>query len=196
VLYRALSSHTSAGTFDLTYWTPLYRDADRSNGQKGMYAGPADIATVSTAALVSGRAYLVRLCPSRDMTIGSIAFAVATASGTNDPVDVGIYDAGLVRLVSSGAVTGKLNSTGPKTVPVASTALTAGAVYYVALSAASTATVGTLSMANSNMVQLFGAGVPTVEMDRSSTDTIHPLTASITSSGGTSVCPLLAIIEA
>ena len=65
------------------------------------------------------------------MTIQSIAFIVATAATVDDPCDVGIYSAdAATRLVSKGATTGLLNSTGLKVATVTATPLAANTVYY------------------------------------------------------------------
>lgn len=145
---------------------------DRDNGQAGMYA-PSSPFTTSDTALTSGRAVWVRVVPSRDMLIQGIGFRVTTASGTDDECSVGLYNSVGTRLVTSGAVTGYLNSTGQKLVPIAATLLKAGFVYYAAMSSASTAAVrrGTV------LADAFGTAIPALECGYASTN--HPIPSTI-----------------
>lgn len=162
---------------------------DRDNGQVGLVAPNTVMATTSAAALLTGRAYLARFVPSRAMAITKVAFRVQVASGTDDPCDVGIYDSAGTKIVSSGANLGKLNSTGTKTVTVASTALAAGVVYYVAFAATSAAQL----MHASVIGDLFGAVSPALEVQKK--DASYPLPATLTGLTGSDLCPVLAVRE-
>lgn len=135
---------------------------DRDNGQLGMYTPYCPMATRSNAPLVSNRIYLCRFEPSRAITATSISFRVGTASGTNDPVETGIYDASGVRMATSGSVLGKLNAgTVTKNVPfTAGTLLTAGGVYYSYLVATSTASLEHITFPG----DLAGVAMPMAEM--------------------------------
>jgi hypothetical protein len=123
------------------------------------------------------------------MLIQAIGFRVTTASGTDDACDVGLYSAAGARLVSSGALTGYLNSTGQKTVPVTPTLLTAGQVYYAALSTASTASVrhGTV------LADAFGSAIPAVESGYAASN--HPLPSTIPALTVSDAPPLLVLRE-
>lgn len=115
-------------------------NVDRDNGQGGLM-GPARNMGSTTTALVSNTLYSDRIVPSRNMLIKNINFKVMTASGTDDPVDVAILDSTLTRLSSSGSTTGRLNSTGIKSVTIPDVMLQAGSVYYVSISGTSTASL-------------------------------------------------------
>lgn len=110
------------------------RGYDRDFGLPGIL-GPTGVEWPSTTgALQANRASLLRICPSRIMRIKSIRFVVTTAAGADDACDVGIYDSTGTKIVSSGAVTGKLNSVGVKVVEIAETTLEPNKVYFLALS--------------------------------------------------------------
>jgi hypothetical protein len=84
---------------------------------------------------VADRVYWQRLMLDEWMTLGSIGFTVTTAWANDDPVEVGLYDAAGIALWRSGAVTGKLNSVGAKSVTVPDTykLLLPFTTYYLAL---------------------------------------------------------------
>jgi hypothetical protein len=95
---------------------------DRDYQQTGMLAvGP--LAAVSTVTPTTLRAYAQRFVPTRAMAITLMAFEVTTAASVDDACDVGIYNASLTRLGSSGATSGKLNTTGVKTCTLTGTVL-------------------------------------------------------------------------
>lgn len=149
---------------------------DRDNGQAGMMTPSGNTNRTGTA-LVSGRAYLGRFVPSRKMQITRIVFRVSAASATDDPVDVGIYSAAGVKLVSSGAVSGLLNTAGTKAVVVTATALEPGVVYYSALAATSTAGVHLSGVAG----DVYGTAMPLLE--GAVKDASYPLPATISAPG-------------
>lgn len=135
-------------------------NVDRDNGQAGILAPSTPRFGLAPTALVANQVYLLRFVPSRTMTITRLGFRVTTASGTDDPVMVGIYDAAATRVVASAALTGLLNSTGTKSATVAATVLTAGSVYYAAIAANSAAA---LSFA-AGIGDGFGAAAPAAEI--------------------------------
>lgn len=169
---------------------------DKDNGQAGMYATPGGADTVGTQALVANQAYFSRFVPSRDMTIDTMVFSVSSASGTNDPCDVGIYDSTLgTRIVSSGATSDKLNAgSGRKEVGISATTLAAGTVYYAAFAANSTATIVTSTMGTANAVGLFGTGAGTAEYLIKTSSYVLP--TSIATPTANAVGVLLALLEA
>jgi hypothetical protein len=132
-------------------------------------------ATAQAVAANVGR--ITRFEVERDMVVSSIAFSVSTAASNDDEVDVGIYDAGGARLVSSGATTGRLNSTGRKTVAIAPTLLRAGRFYYLAISTGAVggtpATLIAVSPGSLGSSQFFGTTIGLVETDAASSR--HPL---------------------
>jgi hypothetical protein len=174
----------------LTQNATLY--TDRDNGQPGMLA-PADARAASTLALTANTAYLARFVPSRKFSITMIAFAVTTASGTDDPVDVGIYDSSLAKIVSSGATTGKLNSTGVKTVTITTTTLLPGVVYYAVIAANSTATLASSSAPSVGAASLFGSAAPQVEMASKTASYVLP--TSLSGSTAAAAVPTIAVRE-
>lgn len=138
------------------------------------------------AVVTANRAYLNRVyLTEQDLTISAIAFSVGSAATADDAVDVGIYDAAGVRLISSGATLGKLNgATGWVSVPLAYT-LKARTVYYIAMSVGTIGgTAASLALtlhtgSNTNFSQPFGALYPNVVAGIKATS--HPLPASIAS---------------
>lgn len=103
-------------------------------GLAGVIAPMAFGMGASNPNLVANRAYFARFVPSFTFSATKIAFGVQTAASTNDACDVGIYDSTVTKIVTAGATTGKLNATGLQTVTIAATTLTAGTVYYAAVS--------------------------------------------------------------
>jgi hypothetical protein len=157
-------------------------------GQNGLIAPQNRVSTANTA-LVSNSAYGARFTAPRTLTINSISFRVATASGTNDNVDVGIYDDAGNRLVSSGAVASKLNSTGTKNVPITATKLTVGKDYYAVISAPSTATLVFAATIGDAFGTTMGLSESWVK------STAHPLPATISTVTNTDSAPLLFLLE-
>jgi hypothetical protein len=170
---------------------------DHTYGQPGMYA-PMVTSGTNSATAVANRGFLCRFVPSRNMTAALIGFTVSTAAGADDNVDVGIYSAAGAKLVSSGATAGKLNSQGAKTVAITATPLTAGTVYYGALSfGALGGTAAVVTGVGYQSVFAFaamGATIGLVEADAKAAQ--HPLPDPWGAlSGLTAVVPWLAIRE-
>jgi hypothetical protein len=93
--------------------------------------GPLGLTNVTLLASIT---YLVRIMPARDFLAKSIGFGVATAAGANDTCELGIYDAAMTRLVTTGAVAGKLNvAAGPQVQAITHTQLRAGTPSWLAL---------------------------------------------------------------
>ena len=126
-------SATSAAKSDHTH--TVY---DRDNGQAGILAPNGGHWVAQVAILTASRAYWMRFVPSRAMTITSISFVVGVQATADDAWRRGdLHRLGpgtLTRVVSKGATTGLLNTTGTKNVAITSTPLTAGTVYYAAFS--------------------------------------------------------------
>jgi len=167
------------------------------HGQPGFYApalGP--FAAQGSGGLLANRGYLIRVVCPKGQTISKIGFVVTTAASVDDACDVGIYDSGGNRLGSAGSTSGRLNSTGAKTVNLtAPVALTQGTVYYAAFAyGAVGGTVASLvvtSVANSLLFQMFGGGAPA--MEQSFNNAAFPLPAVFGTSGGITSAPILAL---
>src|SRR5262249_25461754 len=147
-------------------------------------------------ALVAGRAGYARFRPSRNMNITSISFVCQTAAGSDDAVDVGIYNASGNRIISSGPVTGKVNSIGARTVPL-SVSLTGGTTYYAALAAvtpfgSTAASVIHISQGSSAVSVMFSASFGLVELGYMAAG--WPLPATLTYAQVSAV-PFLAVRE-
>lgn len=190
-----IDRYGASGTFINNLRTSLGRE----NGQPGIIAPGSRGWSYTSQLQVANRGYIMRVAPSRDIAMTLIAFSVLTPATNDDPVAVAIFDATLATvLATSGAVTGKANVSGVRTVPLAYT-LTAGTVYYASFTyGAVGGTAATLLGANFNSSSagyLFGQSAATgLEFDASNTR--HPPTApwgSITAA--TSGCPVLALRE-
>ena len=169
---------------------------DRDLGQAGMLAPVNSISTVNPTANL---AYLLRFVPSRNMTITKIAFAVITAAGSDDNVDVGIYNSDLsTKLVSTGDTAGLVNATtGTKTATVASTSLVAGTIYYVAFAygtvGSTVATLASAYLATTGVSTIFGSSPP--QLLQGTKTASHPLPSSIATPTSVANSPLLALRE-
>jgi hypothetical protein len=106
--------------------------ADRDLGLGGLFA--PFLAATTSQAMVAGTQYICRFAPSRDMLMSGITFRVETASGSNDNVEVALYDSALTRVAVSTATASKMNATGEQTVNF-STAFNCarGSVYYASI---------------------------------------------------------------
>jgi hypothetical protein len=166
--------------------------------QAGIIAPTSWVAGTAARGLAANRAFIVRVVPSRDIVVALIAFTVQTAATADDACDVGIYDAAMARLVSSGATTGKLNSTGVKTVAVTATKLNVDTVYYVAMSCGTlggtAATVNGAAYFDNFGAIIFGTGNGVFEA--AVQDTAHPLPSTFVPVTGTfSTYPRMALRE-
>lgn len=100
-------------------------------GQRGEFC--ADYGAFANMSLSAGRAYATRWTPSKSRTLQNLSFLVSTADTADNAVHVGLYDAATgTKLFDSGAVTGKLNSTGQKLVSCTAT-VAAGVPVYAAI---------------------------------------------------------------
>lgn len=169
---------------------------DRDNGQGGIMAPTAPIISESSAGMTSGRVYLARFVPTRDMTIRAVAFELTANASSNDPVEVGILDrTATEKLGTSGAVTGYLNTgAGIKSVPlIADTPLVAGETYYafwITVAATTSASVRRCAV----FADLFGSGVGVAEAMGANGKT-HPLAVPVTGLAQNDVAPFLGIKE-
>ena len=103
----------------------------------------------------------------QDADAVSISYNVLTAAGSNDNVDVGIYDSALAKIVSSGSTAGKLNATGRQSVSVTTSNLSAGGIYYVAFACVAVGTTAAILNAAAFYSQtdamMFGTAAPQLE---------------------------------
>ena len=179
-----------------TAWVPTTVSAGDMNEQEAGLIAPGGRGwRYDHAALVSNRGYVARFVPSRNYVITLVAFAIGTASGSNDPLEIAVYDSTLsTKLATTGAVSGLLNSgTGVKTTSF-SISLTAGTVYYGAFASQSTAT---LTMANFdqalNAPRLFGTSAPQTLFGDGSTS--YPLPTPFVIGANAAIFPVLAFRE-
>lgn len=174
------------------------RHYDKDNGQSGMAPFPP-VLVASAIALSATNGRSVRIVPSRDINAVSLGIAVTTAAGSNDAIDLGIFDATMAnKLRSTGAVTGQLNSTGFKWIALTSAyTMLAGQAYYLAYSpgtvGSTAAQVGCVNVANNAIPSLFGSTAPSIEAAFHSVAG-HPLPSSLTPTAST-VVPFIAVRE-
>lgn len=149
----------------------------------------------TATALVSGTVYAYRIVPNRDYTITLAAINVSTASGTDDPIEIAIFDGtGTTKLATTGSTTGKLNAgTGLKTVSLSITLL-AGTPYIVAFEATSTASLRFAAMNSANTPEAFGSTVSTMLLLTKTGQSI-PITAPMSSYSLVGSVPLIALRE-
>jgi len=129
------------------------------------------------------------------MTITKIGFAVAAVASVDDPVDVGIYDASLNRLGSSGSTLGKLTSLGRQQINlVAPVVVTQGVVYYAVFgygaAGGTVAQVMCASEYSGGLNLLFPAG-----MEGLFWNATFPLPATLGASGNLNAPPILALMQ-
>lgn len=171
-------------------------DNDRDNGQGGIMFPTAQIFAETSATMTSGRVYLSRGVPTRNMSILSIAFELVANASTNDPVEVGILNStGTVKIATSGSVTGYLNTgAGIKTVPLTAAAdLVAGDVYYafwITVAATTSASVRRATV----FADLFGSGIGVAESMGANSKTL-PLAVPVTSLVQNDVSPFMGLKE-
>lgn len=174
-----------------------FRQYDRDLKQAGMYAVPPGAGhTTYTTTANTGR--IIRFVPSRPMTVSKVGIAVNTLSTNDDACSVAIYSSSLVRLATSGAVSGKLNvSAVAKTVDLsAPVTLSAGTIYYVGFSSAfaggTAAVLAGISYSLAAASQIFGTTAGLAEMATMATAQPLPDPFVITAAGSG---PLLAVME-
>jgi hypothetical protein len=166
------------------------------NGQAGVLT-PTSVGWLGAGNGVAANvAYGSRFVTSKAMSVVSIAFGVSTAATADDACDVAIYDSTLTRLASAGATTGRLNTTGVKTVSL-SVSLSAATVYYAAFSSGTqggtAATVRGANFADTTVTQLFGATAPNMEAWLKTAS--HPLPSTIVSPSSHTFPVVLAVRE-
>jgi hypothetical protein len=150
---------------------------------------------------IANRGWVCRFACPKSQTITKIAFFVTIAATADDPCDVGIYDglgSPLNRLGSSGSVSGLLNSTGRKEVPLsAGVPLTEGKIYYAAFAYGTPG--GT--PANLQMVAVLHVAVPTLfgtqfpYIEHAYNNAMFPLPTTFTVPGQTGNCVILALLQ-
>jgi hypothetical protein len=148
--------------------------------------------------LAGSRCYFVRaVCPV-SQTISKVGFSVVAAATADDPCDVGVYDAAGNKLGSSGSTTGRLNSTGAKTVNLLTpVAVVAGQVYYAAFGSGplgGTAAQLTMATINFNLGYMFGSGAG--QQEQPGVNGTFPLPASMGATPSSlGSCPILALMQ-
>jgi hypothetical protein len=169
------------------------------SGQLGFYAPAlAPFANQATVAM-SNRAFFWRVVCPLSQTISKIGFSVVNAASVDDQCDVGIYNAACSQLLgSSGATSGKLTTTGAKTVPLLTpVALVAGQVYYAALSfgviGGTAAQLTSASMSSGLLSGLFGTTPPNAEV--ATQIPLFPLSAPASPTTGAQNNPILALMQ-
>lgn len=196
-IYAPSATTKTTGNVNVPTVYGLYND-----GFPGVMAPTAPDTLKGSLTLTANQAQVARFVPQRNMTINTLSFAVTTAAGSDDAVDVGIYgpnsSAGvLTRLVSKGATTGLLNSTGVKTVSITATKLVAGTVYYVALSCGTigttAATIASNGMNSTIVNALMGSGVPLMIVGSKATS--HPLPSTISGPSNATQGPNMGVLE-
>lgn len=152
--------------------------------------------------LVANQANLSRFVPQRNMVVSTLVLTVTTLASADDAIDVGIYSmraaGGLARLVSKGATTGLVNSTGRKTISITATKLVAGTVYYVAISCGTlggtAAVVQAAGFNNADANKLMGTTAPNALALSKATS--HPLPDPLTSLSASVVSgPKMGVLE-
>lgn len=178
--------------------TRNYIDGSLSNMYATGILVPFAGASSANTAMSASTARLVRFVAPQNIAITKIAFYLGTAAGSNDNVDVGIYNSTLSTLIaSSGSTAGKLNAAAPsvQTVTLGATAnLTRGTVYYAAI-AFGTFGSGACSihMGSYAPASLMGASAPNI-YNAVVTSSAFPLAAAPTLGAATSGLPILALL--
>lgn len=181
--------------------TPTLYGLD-GDGFPGILVPTASGSTRGNVTMVANRAWLTRFVAPRNMTITKLTFAVTTAAGSDDEVDVGIYGPHstantLTRLGSKGATTGQLNTLGLKTITITGVKLVAGTVYYAAISngaiGTTAATIGGVGLNNTTVNQLMGSTVPLQIVGAK--DTSHPLPSTIGGPSQQLLGPSMGVLE-
>lgn len=160
---------------------------DRDLRFGGLFTPTLPLASVGTLAVTANRAISGRFVPSRDMAIVALRFFVTTAAGSNDNVDIGLYDAAGNALARKGSTAGLLNATGMKSVALGATVnLTAGSVYYATLGAGTigttAASVLSASSGAATVADTFGSG--TGSRMQGFADAAFPLPTTVPLAGG------------
>lgn len=166
-------------------------DYDRDEGAKGMLAPLCRGWNFAALTLVANRAYYVRFVPSRAMLVDAIQFGVSTLAGSDDAVDVGLFNSLLNPLATAGATTGKLiTAIGQKTVTFSGAAtvqLLPRTTYYAAITCGAIGTTAGIIVGSAwgTTVASRMRGNPvagTVEADFM--NTAHPLPTGATTATG------------
>jgi len=163
-----LCTNPKAGSLATTNWTPdgLTTFAAVTFPFGSVIAPPIDGVTTGLHCATS-------------TTLKSCRFSAPDVS-----CDVGIFDSAGAKIVTSGSTASKLNSTGVKTVTIASTRVKAGRVYYVAFSNDTSSTDGRMvsfSFASAQIADLWGDGVGALgTSETGSMNTAFPLPTTLT----------------
>lgn len=172
--------------------------AGRELVEPGLIVPIPGMGGTTTIPPTAGRALYGRFVPSRDLQVTLAAFLTTALATVNDPVEIGVYNASLGLLATSGPVTGKANAstTVPQTVPLAVNLL-AGSVYYLAFLQATiggtAASFQAISFSNAGAADFFATGAPNKLMAFQSAQAALPAAAALTTT--TNVMPLVALRE-
>lgn len=152
-----------------TVTTPIAGGASLSKSRRRAWAGilsPDFPHSPVQITVTASRGYYGRFVPSEDLVASKIAFIVSTAAGSNDNVDVGIYDSTGTRLTSAGSTAGLLTPSGRKTLSFTPVTLRAGKVYYAAIAAGPVGTTAAIIVGagwNENSIPtIMGASLPDI----------------------------------
>jgi hypothetical protein len=204
-IQRANGDFTSAGTFSQTDWTQVPAPGESISVAAGLRAdiAPSDpgmFATGSRTLASATNTWLLRFSPKRAWNITLARWEVTAASGTDDSVEVAVYNSDLTsRLATSGVQNGQLNATGVKGVGL-TYSFDPALVYYIALKPATTAATVTGRGPNvgTTWATLFGTTVPTA-LAGSISGLSSPLPTSITAASvvwvGVSLVPMIVLRE-
>lgn len=159
--------------------------------------GPEDSVpgwATSSVALVSGTEYGYRLQPKRDYKIVSARIPVATASGTDDALEVCIrHGSTLAKLATTGALLARLNTLTPAVMPLAYTLLK-GQEYYICSMGLSTATVEQANLVTFRYGSPFGSLGPLALLINKAGQT-HPLSDPLTAYNVSGTAPVVHLSE-
>jgi hypothetical protein len=172
---------------------------DANPGEFAPSYQPSHLLGVSTLSMAANTAYFARFVPRRQFVVDRVHIRVQTADTADNPVDVGIYDGRtLAKIASTGAVTGKLNSTGVKVIDLtAPVTLEEGQIYYVAVApgtVTTSAVIQAASIANAGFSEIMGTAAG--DYLAGSQAAAHPLPATATiGATGTTGLPIVFLRE-
>lgn len=168
----------------------------REGGRPGVLTPDELRLSQNGVTLTANQAYANRFYLADPLSVVSIAYVLNTAAGSNDNVDVGIYDSAGNRLASSGATAGKLNTGSFVVVSVSlSVNLPGNSVYFAALSCGAVGTTAAVLQGVTNNVGVMGQiwGASDTDMMMGSKSSVHPLPTTLTAKTASGSNPLIAV---
>lgn len=169
-----------------------FEDIGQTSGHPGIVVPPHG--TYEAMELDPSTIYYHRFVPVLTKTYSNIRFLVEVAAAEDDECDVGVMDADLTKIVSSGATAGLLDGTGTKTVAIGPIELTGGDVYYLGFaSGAQGGTAASLTGAytSASLNTLFGVAAGSVNTCQEDGDIIPAQGAAETTDTANPVLALL-----